>query len=170
MLTGRFGDTSGRPYIEGRLLLPRFNIGIYISFLVDTGADRTVLMPLDGVGTGLDYSSLQNPKKCIGFGGSATGFLERGVIAFSDGIAVFMYDIELLITKPKRGLMRTPSVLGRDVLNRWIISYDFPHSRIEIQNHSADQIIAVTLSDGHEQSQDFQPDEAVDPVPGDSAT
>jgi hypothetical protein len=26
MITGRFGDTSGRPFVEGRLFLPRLGI------------------------------------------------------------------------------------------------------------------------------------------------
>lgn len=144
MLTGRFGNTSGRPYIEGRLSLPRFEAAVDVSFLIDTGADRTVLMPLDGNRISLDYSLLVNKQRCTGFGGSAIGFLERGVIAFSDGIAIFMYEVWLLIVKPKRGLMKTPSVLCRDVLNRLIINYDFPNAKIEMQNDNADYIIAVT--------------------------
>lgn len=43
MLRGRFGDTTGAPYIEGRLILTRLNLTADISFLVDTGADYTVL-------------------------------------------------------------------------------------------------------------------------------
>lgn len=39
MLRGRFGDTSGRPYLEGRLFLPRLKLQGDISFIVDTGAE-----------------------------------------------------------------------------------------------------------------------------------
>jgi hypothetical protein len=36
MIEGRFGDTSGRPYIEGRLSLPRLGVVGDISFIFDT--------------------------------------------------------------------------------------------------------------------------------------
>ena len=39
MLKGRFGDTSGRPYIEGHILLPRLKKRGNVSFVFDTGAD-----------------------------------------------------------------------------------------------------------------------------------
>lgn len=60
MLKGRFGDTTGAPYIEGRLLIPRLKIDGYVSFLVDTGSDSTVLMQTDGARLGLNYSKLKN--------------------------------------------------------------------------------------------------------------
>ena len=51
MLEGRFGDTTGRPYVDGRLfVLGRQELNSNISFLVDTGADGSMgLSPL-GVG------------------------------------------------------------------------------------------------------------------------
>lgn len=44
MLRGRFGHASKRPYIQGRLFIPRLDIWSDISFLVDTGADKTTLL------------------------------------------------------------------------------------------------------------------------------
>ena len=61
MLRGRFGDSTGRPYIEGRLIIPRLNIKSDMSFLVDTGADRSLLMPGDGRRLAIDYSKLGQP-------------------------------------------------------------------------------------------------------------
>ena len=62
MLRGRFGNTSGRPFLEGRLILPNRNLSFEISFLVDTGADDTILMPADGIRVGLDYGQLGTAK------------------------------------------------------------------------------------------------------------
>ena len=47
-MNGSFGAITGRPYIRGRLVLPRLSLSDNISFCVDTGADQTVLMPGDG--------------------------------------------------------------------------------------------------------------------------
>jgi len=144
MLTGRYGDTTGRPYIEGRLLLPRLGLSANVSFLIDTGADTTTLMPLDGTSQGVDYDDLRNPTQCAGFGGKNIGFREYGLVAFSDGIAVFMYRSRFMLVKPKRGIMTIPSVLGRDILNRMIVTFDFSNKRIELHNHESDYIAAVT--------------------------
>ena len=48
MIQGRFGNTTGRPYVNGRLLLPRLRLSTNLS---DTGADVSVLMPVDGINT-----------------------------------------------------------------------------------------------------------------------
>jgi hypothetical protein len=48
MIEGRFGNTSGAPFLEGRIILLRFGVRGLVSFLVDTGADATIITPLDG--------------------------------------------------------------------------------------------------------------------------
>ena len=48
MLRGRFGHANKRPYIQGRLFIPRLEVWSDVSFLVDTGADKTSLLPADG--------------------------------------------------------------------------------------------------------------------------
>ena len=68
MLSGRFGDTSGRPYIEGRLSLTRLNLAADVSFVIDTGSDCTVLMPLDATRINLDYKALTTEVDSVGFG------------------------------------------------------------------------------------------------------
>ncbi len=68
-LRGRFGNASGRPYIEGHLILPRLRISSDISFCVDTGADSTVLLPADGIRIGIDYDKLGPEVESVGVGG-----------------------------------------------------------------------------------------------------
>lgn len=128
MLVGRFGDTSGRPYIEGRLLLPRLGVAGNISFLLDTGADVSVLMPLDGGKMQLDYTQLSNAVDTIGAGGLCKDYTEPAMIVFSEaGVALHAYSINLHISSPTPDIMKIPSLLGRDVLDQWKITYDKPH-------------------------------------------
>jgi len=47
MITGRFEETSGRPVIEARLILPRLDIQGDVLLLMDTGADSSVIMRCD---------------------------------------------------------------------------------------------------------------------------
>jgi len=69
MLQGRFGNTSGRPYIEGRLSFPRLGIAGDISFLMDTGADTSVIMPIDSGRMGVDVNQLTTTTESYGIGG-----------------------------------------------------------------------------------------------------
>ena len=46
MLRGRFGHANKRPYIQGRLFIPRLENWSDVSFLVDTVADKTTLLPV----------------------------------------------------------------------------------------------------------------------------
>ena len=84
MLTGRFGDTSRRPFLEGRIYLPRQrSLCFDVSFLVDTGADRTMLMPDDGRASGLNYSQLTGNETIGGVGGPLSCFEEDAIVVLS---------------------------------------------------------------------------------------
>jgi hypothetical protein len=143
MLLGRFGDTSGRPHIEGRLSVPRIGISADISFVIDTGSDYTVLMPLDAARISLDYSRLGKEVDAVGIGGLSRDFVEDALIAFTDGIAVFIYETSLHIASPSVDIITIPSILGRDIINRWSMVYCYPERKIEIHNHTADHIAAI---------------------------
>ena len=142
MIVGRFGDTTGRPYVGARLLLPRFNVTANLSFLVDTGADRSMLMPVDIIRMGIDRGILEKQIDVGGVGGSTVGFREKAVLAFAGQRhrSSIFYSIEILIAQDDRNLMRTPSLLGRDVLDRWKISYDPHNNELSFTVRSADLI------------------------------
>ena len=142
MLTGRFGNTSGRPYIEARLALPRLDIDGDFSFLVDTGADETFLMPGDGRTLGLNYSKLQNfERSSLGAGGPISSYREPAWIAFSDGANLYGYAITLAILEFREDMLSVPTVLGRDILHRWAMQYRPFEGRLEFEIESADVVI-----------------------------
>jgi len=85
MLEGRFGGTTRRPYVEGRLILlgdqqPTSDV----SFLIDTGADSTMLMPADAVRMGIDFGQFRRQTEAVGIGGTARTFVERAAVVFSE--------------------------------------------------------------------------------------
>ncbi len=63
MITGRFNALLGRPQIEGRIYIPRFNVEGEVTFLLDTGADRTMLMPADAFMLGIPLEHLIGAQK-----------------------------------------------------------------------------------------------------------
>jgi hypothetical protein len=91
MIRGRFGDTSGAPYVEAHVSFPRLNVRGLVSFLIDTGADGTVFMPADSVKMGIDFANLHDPTISEGIGGESEGFNERAVLTFSDKRFIYSY-------------------------------------------------------------------------------
>lgn len=131
MIAGYF-ETNGRPRVRGRLLLPRLGIGGSINFLIDTGAVSTVLHPGDGVRLGCPFDELLLPMEFEGVGGTHTYYRETAVIAFDDSTTDVEFRVELSIAKPHPAVYDLDSLLGRDVLNRLRMEYDFPQDRLEL--------------------------------------
>lgn len=139
MILGRFGDTSKRPYVEGRLSLPSQRLNTNISFVLDTGADRTVLMPMDGTKMGIDYDKLTRECSSRGVGGFAKNYLDAAIIAFRDvDGTIYSYKIDLMIAAPTNDNMNIPALLGRDIINRWRINYDPIIDTLECHVNNAD--------------------------------
>jgi len=138
MLRGRFGSTSHAPYIEGHIVFPRLNIRGNVSFMVDTGADNGVIMPADARRFGLDYSKLRNPRKCIGLNGLSRTFGEGALLTFADSRKTYTYNVKVDFIPPNPDLEKTPSLLGRDILERWRMIYDPSRKTLSFKVISAD--------------------------------
>ncbi len=125
MLQGRFGDTSGRPYFEARVAIPRLKIAGDISFIFDTGADSSLLMPIDSGRMGVDFSQLKITAESHGIGGLNRQFLEPAILAFTEpGVCLHVYFLSMRIATPTPDISDIPSILGRDIIDRWAVTYD----------------------------------------------
>ena len=145
MLRGRFGDTTGRPYIEGRLILPNLNIRGDISFLVDTGADVSRLHPSDGIRLNIDYGQLSGDAESVGTSGPTHDFTESAVVVFSEPKRfLYAYNITLRIAPIDPEIMDLPSILGRDILDQWQMTYNPQKRRLVFKVILAD--ITIPLS------------------------
>ena len=148
VLLGRIGDTSGSPYIEGQLFIPRLDVRSNISFLVDTGADSTTLLPSDTLKLGISYEDLRlNSHPSVGVGGLSHNYVEEAVIAFTaTATAAFYYKIRLEILGWDSALMSLPSLLGRDILKHWRMRYSPPTNRLTFHVASAHQTIPLNTA------------------------
>lgn len=106
------------------MLLPRLGWSGNVSFIFDTGADTSLLMPLDAQRMGIDYAMLDNEVSTLGIGGASENFVEPACLAFVGDEALYGYEIELHVCKPADELMTVPSLLGRDIIDRWRVTYD----------------------------------------------
>lgn len=105
MLVGRFGDTSGRPYFSAHVSIPLLSSKGEVSFVFDTGADRTVLMPTGGMALSVDYAKLSHEAalsrilktKSSGVGGSANVYMVPSRVVFlGQDDELFGCDIDLV--------------------------------------------------------------------------
>ena len=110
--------------MEGHVLLPRLGRSGNVSFVFDTGADTSLLMPLDTQRMGIDHAMFENEASTLGIGGASENFVESAYLAFVGDDALYGYEIELHICKPADELMTLPSLLGRDIIDRWRVTYD----------------------------------------------
>jgi predicted aspartyl protease len=125
MIRGRFGDTTTSPYVEASVYLPRLKLRGYVSFLVDTGASGSVLMPADSKKLNVRFGQLIAPMTSHGIGGFSNGFNEAAALGFSDRRYVYGFNVELEIAVPTADNRHLPSLLGRDVLNRCRVVADY---------------------------------------------
>jgi len=138
MISGRFGDTTTAPYVEASVYFPRLKIRGYVSFLVDTGASGTVLMPADTKKLSVDFGTLRNPTVSHGIGGFSKGFNEQVVLGFTDRRHVYGYEIEIEVASPAGENELLPSLLGRDILDRWRLVIDHSNGHITFTPRSWD--------------------------------
>ena len=143
-LTGQFRDATRHPYpsIEGRIAITGTGAVARTPFLLDTGAEITFLMPTDAAALGIDFDTLTpTPHLVSSVGGDTRLYQVSASITFSDAENLYVYRTELAIAEPGEHNRRLPSLLGRDILNRWHLRYDAPANALEAEVASADLVI-----------------------------
>lgn len=144
-LRGRFGNTSGRPYLEARLVIPRLNLHGDLSLIVDTGADSTMLMPDDARRFGIDHSALGFPNTSTGIGGDVASHPEPAVlIVQSPGQGLYAFRFTASIMEDLPGAQGVPSLLGRDIIDRTRMTYAPQQSLLEMEVLSHDGFVPFT--------------------------
>jgi hypothetical protein len=129
IIRGRFiGDA---PYFAVHLRSSHFQ-GI-VWFLADTGASRTTLLDRDVALLGIPAKALEAASlPVVGIGGSVRSFLVRDVeltfvsngedVVLRQNIWVVQHDLATLPPQEASRILRLPSLLGRDVMNRFHLS------------------------------------------------
>lgn len=131
---------GGRPFVAGLVVIPAadpagnpFRATAAIRFLVDTGADVTVLSPVDYEGRlGLALAAAPAGPLSQGVVGAtatrlASGFL--GLLHVDCGLSGFQLTFILPEVAPGQRALEF-SLLGCDVLSQGSLSMDFPNGRI----------------------------------------
>ncbi len=112
-----------------------------VRFLVDTGAAVTCIHPKDGIPLRLPFDRLQHGGYVTGVGGRSERFVERAILTFvdADGAVTYVSDLDTRVGKPEQVGSGLPSLLGQDVLGRWVMVHDPAIGRLQFQVRSADE-------------------------------
>ena len=132
MIFGYFGE--GRPYIGARLTIPTLECDRHIAFVFDTGADSTILMPREGTRLQINYERLRFDGTASGMGGVVNHSVVDASISFWSHLVAYSYRINLVVCPPEENLMAIPSLLGRDVIDKWRVIYDRPNSVLSAED------------------------------------
>jgi len=131
-----------RPFVNGRIILPRLGIRYPVSLCIDTGADRTIIMPGDGYEMRLPYGRLQATSAAVGVGGRVSMYEEQGLVVFmADDRTKHIDEIRFTIAPNERELDALPSLLGRDIISRWRIDFNPPANELRCEVVTADRNI-----------------------------
>jgi hypothetical protein len=74
----------------------------------------------------------------LGIGGLVSCFQEPILLSFPDGDLIHYYSLNISILPEAPSRYQPPSLLGRDILDRWRIHYCRPENRLDCQVISSD--------------------------------
>ena len=140
----RHQDSIQRPYVDLILEFPiANNRSLEISFLVDTGADRTLLSPTEGARLrqrlGVDLLSLPFGAPIGGIGGQT----ETRMIDATLHIGEHTISTTLSLVEPPPGQFPTmPSLLGRDIIYELALFMEYKTDRLLLLDESETEHIS----------------------------
>ena len=124
MINGFFRNGAG--FVNAHIVSEEMDIDETIELLVDTGATRTTLHDKDVIYLGIDYGKLRKSEQDMsGIGGSVeTYIINDSVLLFGEysiktPIFVLKHPLEEINKEERIKILRFPSILGRDVINRF---------------------------------------------------
>lgn len=133
-----FIDGAGRPRVLGRVTGPGSRLRKDVAFLVDTGADRSVLMPRDARNLELYRADDELHIIGAGFGGVAVGTREWVSIGVNDTTGQYRFVVHVDLP---RGTIDLPSVLGRDILDRCRLTFDPMNEVVDLEVWRSDDFV-----------------------------
>ena len=132
-IRGLFKTDMG--FVNAHVISESASIDKTIEFLVDTGSSRTVILDKDALLLDIDYNKLGKPQQDLGgIGGSVkTDIIEHAILVFETDereielrlpVFVLRHGLEEMPEEEQIKILRIPSILGRDVINRFRLIFD----------------------------------------------
>lgn len=131
------------PRVQVLCYIPRLDLGFEVDFLIDTGACGTCLN--GGYALWLQhYMRKETLYSSAGIGGKCAYYSEKATLVFTDTTGQSLArQVELGVQRIRRCLwrrpsplvLRTPCLLGRDIISEWELQYDHQKEHVELIAH-----------------------------------
>lgn len=134
------------PFIDGHIISSSQGIDETIRFLIDTGASHTTILDKDAIRLNINYHHLTPHKYNVsGVGGIVETFIIKDTILYLKStdsplakssikltlpILVLRHPLHQMKEEEKIRILRLPSLLGRDVINREKLVYNYRDKKI----------------------------------------
>jgi len=124
------------PFVKVFLTSKNLGVREFLDLHIDTGASSTIILDKDFRYLRLDVKSLKKAKRKIGgIGGLIDSYViedatmifktEEGVLHEEKlALLVGIHKLDKLIEDERRLIMKLPSLLGRDILRKFRLTYD----------------------------------------------
>lgn len=128
--------TIPAPRVQVFCHIPRLAIGFQVDFMIDSGACGTCLN--GGYALGLQRHMRGNSLyTSMGIGGQCSYYKEQAVLVFTDTSGQQLArQVELGVQQiqqiPNPQILRTPCLLGRDILSEFEFRYDHQNGHVEL--------------------------------------
>ena len=129
MINGFFRNGAG--FVNVHLISEGMDIDETIEFLVDTGASRTTLLDKDVICLGIEYDKLRRYEQDqSGIGGSVETYviddatLLFGAYTMEMPVFTIRHSLGVMDDQERIRILRFPSILGRDVINKFRLIFD----------------------------------------------
>jgi hypothetical protein len=130
-------------YVAAVLESKALTIHETVELLVDTGASRTTILDKDATRLGLDFTKLEKlSESMLGIGGLVDTYILKDVklIFRREDKKSHTENLEriYILKHPNLNekIMRIPSILGRDILNKHTLIYDKRHEKAYITDET----------------------------------
>lgn len=132
-----YGYRPPAPFIVASIILKELNLKGRLPLLIDTGASNTMLMWRDIERFGIDVSKLKPEREFSGIGGLINAKPVMSTLTFrTENGQLVREDVEAYVITspcPHPRLKLLPSILGRDVINRYILNYQFESGTLYLE-------------------------------------
>ena len=125
------------PAVQAYFYIPRIAQSGLVTFLIDTGASGSCLHGPSALNL-QRHLKKQSIRSTTGIGGKSKYYHERAILVFTDdkgqrvarGTILGIQKLSPIRTFFNKGILRLPSLLGRDILSRCEFRYDAPNGNI----------------------------------------
>jgi len=132
-----YGYRPPAPFVAALVFLREFNKRARLPLLLDTGASNTIILWGDVERLGIDVSGMKAGREFTGLGGQIGAKPMSGTISLtSEEGEVVEESVEVCIVTsayPHPKLRLLPSIMGRDIINKYSLRYDFAVGKVYLE-------------------------------------